>query len=127
LIDEVKTGVTVQMTQAAEFRAASVTLGSYTNGNRTSYSISLAAAASIYPTDYILVSLPDACELPDDEAELACTSKTTKYIDKLKCTKSTHIIKEKLAGANPRPGKAVLVSFTKAREIPALETFSFEI
>ena len=115
------------MTQAAEFRQASVTLGSYTNGQRTSYSFSLAAAAPIKPSDYILVSLPDACELPDDEAELACTSKTTEFIDKLTCTKSSHIISEKLQSANPSSGKAVLVALTAIREIPALETFSFDI
>jgi hypothetical protein len=97
------------------------------NGQRTSYSFSLAAAAPIKPSDYILVSLPDACELPDDGAEFACTSKTTEYIGKLTCTKSSRIIKDKLQGVKPSAGKAVLVAFTVSREIPALETFSFEI
>lgn len=125
VIDEVKTGVTVQMTHAAEFRSASLTLGSHTNGVRTSYHFSLAAAAPIKPSDYILVIFPDTCQLPDDAAALACSSKTTAYIDKLTCTKRTRLIEDKLA--NVRTGKAVLVALTGSREIPALETFSFEI
>jgi hypothetical protein len=127
VIDKVNTGVTVQMTEAAEFRSASLTLGSYTNGVRTSYHFSLAAAAPIKSSDYILVTFPDACELPDDEAALACTSKTKAYIDKLTCTKRSHLTQDKLQDANVRTGKAVLVALTSIREIPALETFSFEI
>ena len=125
VIDEVTTGVTVKMTDAAEFRSASLTLGSHTNGVRTSYHFSLAAAAPIKASDYILVTFPDTCQLPDDEAALACSSKTTAYIDKLTCTKRTHLIEDKLAGV--RTGKAVLLALTGIREIPALETFSFEI
>ena len=131
VIDEVTTGVTVQMTDAAEFRSASLTLGSHTNGVRTSYHFSLAAAAPIKASDYILVTFPDTCQLPDDEAALACSSKTTAYIDKLTCTKRTHLIDDKLAKqqnkAGVRTGKAVLLALTGIREIPALETFSFEI
>ena len=129
VIDEVTTGVTVQMTDAAEFRSASLTLGSHTNGVRTSYRFSLAAAAPIKASDYILVTFPDTCQLPDDEAALACSSKTTASIDKLTCTKRTRLIakdvNDKLAGV--RTGKAVLLALTGIREIPALETFSFEI
>jgi len=129
VIDEVKTGVTVKMTDAAEFRSASLTLGSHTNGVRTSYHFSLAAAAPIKASDYILVTFPDTCQLPDDEAALACSSKTTAYIDKLTCTKRTRVIEDKLANSKTvaRTGKAVLLTLAGIREIPALETFSFEI
>ena len=87
LIDDLASGVTVQMTKAAVLKSASLVLDSYANAASTKYSFTVVATAPVEDGGNILVIFPRQCALPPGEEELECESSSSDLVRRVTCRK----------------------------------------
>ena len=77
-------GVTIQMIEAAELNTVQVSLASYENAKRTTYTLTLVPSVPIKQSNLIMITFPEQIELPD-AADLGCSSSFTSLIESLEC------------------------------------------
>lgn len=114
-IDEVTTGVTVQMSRPALFKRAELILGSYQNTARTKYLFRIVATNPLSAGNIILLTFPEETVLPPSDSSYACRSATRSYIRALTCS------------TVPDKARTVKMVPSLSRTLPALETFEIEV
>lgn len=72
VIDQIETGVTVQMTSTAFMKSVLILLGSYVNSATTKYTFSITATVPAKQTNYVVIQFPSQVILPSNENSLNC-------------------------------------------------------
>lgn len=86
IMDQVTSGVTVEMTSTADMKSVSITPGSYVNAAVTSYTFDVTATVPVTESHYLVIQFPAEIELPTKQSTLDCSSDDTSIISSVTCT-----------------------------------------
>jgi hypothetical protein len=99
------------MKNPASFASAAISLGSQTNGIKTSYTFTLVARTPIVPFDWIKITFPEECVLPPLLNESFCSLGNSRFVSNVGCSLSSNDKQE------------VLISLSNIQRIDQLTEF----
>lgn len=86
LIDIVYEGVTIAMIENAELDSANLSIGSYVNYQKTTYTFTLVPTVPYTSSSILFITFPPQIALPETPAELGCNSAFTNLIKSVACS-----------------------------------------